>query len=89
MAEGSFRFLALPSEIRNEIYHLLLPDNKTFLLAADHLRRERRKPQVVAVRSLTRLICASRQILQEAAPVLYGNMIWSLYFDPEDVRLLR
>lgn len=89
MAEESSRLLDLPPEIRNEIYRLLLPEQKLLVITSSPITLRTHSPQLVAIRDLAKLMRSSRQLLLEVAPVLYGSITLSTFFEEDTVKFLR
>jgi hypothetical protein len=71
-----FRFLDLPPEIRNIVYNLLFPVEDMCIEFASQQRvpwcSETSEGNTIGLAGLA-ILSASRQMLEEAAPVAYGN----------------
>jgi hypothetical protein len=69
-ASTPFDFLSLPSELRTRIYHLALEDTTIHVCSAKLHRRRGGPNRTKAVRRLPSILSVSKQIRQEALPLL-------------------
>jgi hypothetical protein len=68
-SQGMATFLDLPGELRNQIYHLLLP----------HQIRPSLPLRIDETKASTNFMAACRQVYDEAANILYGDGEFDLY----------
>ena len=82
------QFLGLPREIRDIIYHLILPSGKrrrdgtliSISIDANTYRPRRRKSSEKGATKVTAILCTCRQVYLEASDILYKNQ--SFRYDP-------
>lgn len=97
---GGFRFKDLPTELKVQIYEILLLDEASCILAIPDLPPTRPTPSKSLYPVILRV---SRSIYEEALPVLYGSNTWMIrtiplercvpaltaYIGPKNTRLIR